>query len=338
MSQRPPATGAKKRASTALRLVGHLDVLSTTPPVLSRRAPCVHALLRALATKGVEISGLLALLGSVAVAGCGGAAQRTAQLGPAPVYLSADAATLIQRANAWASSALQAKGELRLYWSGDEDSRHVNVQLFATSTGALRLNGKRSLVGTIFNLVGNGVEFQLSVPDHGAHYTGTGAAPAEPDPERPYFALRPHHMTEALLPELLPTTNAPDSFVMPETYPSHYSLVWMEADGGTPRIRRKVWIDRENLRVSQIEGFDADGRIEFIATYSNYMGGGIDAYPGRIEVERPWEEMVFRFDLTEADRNPLIPAVAFRFLDLPSGYRQLTIEEAMAEFRRSGGD
>ena len=48
--------------------------------------------------------------------------------------------------------------------------------------------------------------------------------------------------------------------------------------------------------------------------------------------------MVFRFDLTEADRNPSIPPVAFRFLELPSGYRLLTIEEAMAEFRRSGGD
>ena len=280
----------------------------------------------------------LALLAAVAAAGCGGTAQRTAQLGPAPVYLSADPATLIQRANAWASSALQAKGQLRMYWSGDEDSRHVNVQLYATSTGALRLNGKRSLAGTIFDLVGNGFEFQLSVPDHGAHYTGTGAVPAEPDPERPYFSLRPHHMTEALLPELLPTTNAPGSFVVPETYPSRYSLIWMEADGGSSRIRRKVWIDRENLRVSQIEGFDADGRIDFIATYSNYLGGGIDAYPGRIEVERPWEEMVFRFDLTEADRNPSIPAVAFRFLELPSGYRLLTIEEAIAEFRRSGGD
>lgn len=281
---------------------------------------------------------MLVLLGSVAAAGCGGTARRAAQLGPAPVYLSADAATLIQRANAWASSALQAKGQLRMYWSGDEDSRHVNVQLFATSTGALRLDGKRSLLGTIFQLVGNGIEFQLSIPDHGAHYTGTAAVPSDPDPDRPYFALRPHHMTEALLPEVLPTTNASGSFVVPETYPSRYSLVWMEADGGTPRIRRKVLIDRETLRVGRIEGFDADGRIEFIATYSNYLGGGIAAYPGRIEVERPWEEMVFRFDLTEADRNPSIPAGAFRFLDLPLGYRQLTIEEAMAEFRRSGGD
>lgn len=285
-----------------------------------------------------RITLILALSGAAAAAGCGGASQRSAQLGPAPVYLSADAAALIQRANAWTSSALQAKGELRMYWSGDEDSRHVNVQLYATSTGALRLNGRRSLVGTIFDLVGNGVEFRLSVPDHAAHYTGTGAAPAEPDADRPYFALRPHHMTEALLPELLPTTNAPGSLVIAETYPSRYSLLWMEADGGTTRIRRQVWIDRQNLRVSTIEGFDTDGRIDFIATYSNYLGGGTDAYPGRIEVERPWEELIFRFDLTEVDRNPSIPAAAFRFLELPPGYRLLTIEDAMAEFRRSGGN
>jgi len=48
--------------------------------------------------------------------------------------------------------------------------------------------------------------------------------------------------------------------------------------------------------------------------------------------------LVFRFDLTEVDRNPSIPAAAFRFLELPPGYRLLTIEDAMAEFRRSGGN
>ena len=281
---------------------------------------------------------ILAFVGAVAASGCGGNAQQAARLGPSPAYLEADPATLIQHANAWTAASLEAEGQLRMYWSGDEDSRHVNVRLFATSTGAMRLNGRRSLAGTIFDLVSNGVEFQLAVPDHGAHYTGTGSAPAEPDPERPYFALRPHHMTEALLPELLPTTNVPGSFVTPETHPSRYALAWMEADGSGTRIRRRVWIDRRNLRVSQIEGFDADGRIDFIATYSSYMAGGADAYPSQVEVERPWEELVFRFDLTSAQRDPSIPAVAFQFLELPSGYRALTLEEAMVEFRRSGGE
>ena len=34
----------------ALRSVGFLDVLSSTPPESSRRAPCIHARLRRLAT------------------------------------------------------------------------------------------------------------------------------------------------------------------------------------------------------------------------------------------------------------------------------------------------
>src|SRR5512137_2677646 len=36
--------------STALRSVGFLDVLSSTPAESSRRAPCIHARLRRLAT------------------------------------------------------------------------------------------------------------------------------------------------------------------------------------------------------------------------------------------------------------------------------------------------
>ena len=46
--------------STALRSVGFLDVLSSTPAESSRRAPCIHARLRRLATKSREKSGLTA--------------------------------------------------------------------------------------------------------------------------------------------------------------------------------------------------------------------------------------------------------------------------------------
>jgi hypothetical protein len=281
-----------------------------------------------------------ALLGLAALAGigCGGGASTdAARFAPRPSYMSADTATLIQRANAWTAAGLRGDGELRMYWSGDEDSRHVNVQMFATASGALRLRGNRSLAGTIFDLVSDGREFQLAVPDHAAHYTGTSDAPAEPDPERPYFALRPHHMTSALLPEPLPATDSATAWIVPQTYPDRYGLTWMEADGAERRIRRRVWIERVNLRVSQIEGFDEDGRIEFIADYSDYLGRGAAAYPGTIEVERVWEELVFRFDFEEVERNPEITEGAFRFLEAPPGYRVLTIERAMAEFRREGG-
>jgi hypothetical protein len=280
----------------------------------------------------------LSLLFTLVAAGCGGAATDAARLAPRVDYLEADPPTLITRANAWTAPSLRAEGQLRMYWSGDEDSRHVDVRLFAMAAGALRLNGRRSLAGTIFDLISDGREFQLVVPDHAAHYMGTSAAPAQPDPERPYFALRPQHMTEALLPAPLPTANSPAAWVVPETYPDRYALTWMEIADGQSRIRRRVWIERVNLRVSQIEGFDDDGRIEYIADYSDYIGRGPTAYPGTIEVERVWEELVFRFDFEEVERGPTIPEGAFRFQELPDGYRVLTIEEAMAEFRRDGGE
>ena len=45
--------------STALRSVGRLDVLSSTPAAPSGRAPCIHARLHRLATKSGEKSGLV---------------------------------------------------------------------------------------------------------------------------------------------------------------------------------------------------------------------------------------------------------------------------------------
>jgi hypothetical protein len=289
--------------------------------------------------RGSREVALLALLAALAAGGCGGAATDAARFAPRPNYLTADAPTLIQRANAWTAASLRAEGQLRMYWSGDEDSRHVDVRLYAAATGALYLRGSRSLAGEIFVLVSDGRDFHLTVPDHAAVYTGTSAAPAEPDPERPYFSLRPQHITEALLPEVLPSSNSANSWVSLQTYPDRYALVWMEIADGESRTRRKVWIERVGLRVSQIEGFDNDGRIEFIADYSNYLGRGPAAYPGTVEVERVWEELTFRFDFDNAgdvERNPEIPAQAFQFRPVPPGYRVLTIEQAMEEFRRGG--
>ena len=109
------------------------------------------------------------------------------------------------------------------------------------------------------------------------------------------------------------------------------------ADNAEPVVRRKVSIERVGLRVSEIEVFDYDGKIDFIAVYSNYLGAGREAYPGIVEVRRPWDELTFRFDLDNAQLNPTIPAVAFQFEPAPPGYRRLTIEQAMAEFRAAGG-
>jgi beta-aspartyl-peptidase (threonine type) len=53
--------------STALRSVGRLDVLSSTPAASSRRTPCIHARLRRLATKSGEKCGLIVHGGCAAV-------------------------------------------------------------------------------------------------------------------------------------------------------------------------------------------------------------------------------------------------------------------------------
>src|SRR3972149_3276540 len=58
ISPQPSATAADTGMSTALRSVGLLSVVSTTPPGPSRRAPCIHARLHPLATNPGEICGL----------------------------------------------------------------------------------------------------------------------------------------------------------------------------------------------------------------------------------------------------------------------------------------
>ncbi len=75
ISHRLSTAAADPGMSAALRSVGFLDVLSSTPAESSRRAPCIHARLRRLATKPCEKSGLERLeamgLWALILRGCG---------------------------------------------------------------------------------------------------------------------------------------------------------------------------------------------------------------------------------------------------------------------------
>ena len=62
ISHQVSTAAADPGMSTALRSVGLLDVLSSTPAETSRRAPCSHARLRRLATKPGEKCGLVVFL------------------------------------------------------------------------------------------------------------------------------------------------------------------------------------------------------------------------------------------------------------------------------------
>jgi hypothetical protein len=58
ISHLPSTAAADPGTPPALRSIGRLDALSSTPAVPLGRAPCIHARLRRLAMQSVEKSGL----------------------------------------------------------------------------------------------------------------------------------------------------------------------------------------------------------------------------------------------------------------------------------------
>lgn len=298
-------------------------------------------------SRSATLAALTALV--LALVGCGGPPP-VRDLPPRPDYRTASLDELVRRANAWTSPSLRASGRLRLFWAGTDDSDHVDVQLLANRAGALLMQGKRSIVGTIFTLASDGFEFELSVPDHEAVYTGDATVPAEPYPQRPYLALRPRHVTEALLPAPLPVPGDPDvpadsgvlgegaageagqeirERLQLETWPDRYAVTWVDERG---RLRRRVWFDRLDLRVERVQGFDEEGRIDQVASYSGWLSPEETAYPGRVRVERPWEDLAFEFEIEEARRDVRLRREQLRPAR-PESYRILTIQEAIAELR-----
>lgn len=280
-------------------------------------------------TRPPALAAVLAALLAAAACGRGGAPRL--EVRPAPDYLEAGLDELVIRANAWTAATVRIRGQLRMWASGTPESRHVDAGIIASRSGAIRVQGSRSMVGNLFDLAADGARMWLRIPSRDTVYHGAAHAPAELDPERPYLALRPHHLTEALLPEPLPTRRTAGDRLLLETFPGHYALGRLERrDDGGWRLRQRVWIERLALRVARLQLFDDEGRLTLEAEYGDYDAAGRAAYPGRILVELPFERLVVRVDVERVERGVRAPPGSFVLVPA-AGDRLVPIEQALAE-------
>lgn len=285
------------------------------------------------------VLGILVVTASVtALAGCGGGAPRM-EVVTRPDYREAPKAELVRRANAWTAATVRIRGEMRMWpLGGTPDGRHVDAGIIASRSGAIRVQGSRSVVGNLFDLAADGARMLLRIPSRETVYFGGAQAPGELDPERPYLSLRPYHFTEALLPQPLPSSSREGTGeVIVETYPDRYALAWLRRTAeGELRLRQRTWIGRRELRVTRRQVFRDDGRVMLDASYSAYPANEAGSYPRRIVVRLPFEGLVVRIDVDRSERDLVVPPGAFE-LRVPSGDRRVPIEEAVEDAREAVG-
>jgi outer membrane lipoprotein-sorting protein len=189
-------------------------------------------------------------------------------------------------------------------------ARKVGFRLVAARGGKLYLKGSIAIV-TALEVVSDGERFWFQVPSKKTVWTGPAQGAAETsDAEAPYYALRPRDVTSALLPE--PLVPGEGETLLLETSRDSVSMTLARPSDHT--VRRRVSLDREQLRPVRLLDFDARGELQS-DTRLGWQGGEVR----RIEIDRPVEGYQALLSFDKLERNVAVPGRAF-VPRTPEGY------------------
>jgi outer membrane lipoprotein-sorting protein len=151
-----------------------------------------------------------------------------------------------------------------------EEYHDVPGFILAQRPATVRVIGQAPVVAkNIFDMVSDGKEFRIYIPSKNAFLVGPTAL--NRPSKRPLENLRPQHIVEALFwPELPPSANV--LFEQFDFNVSRYYILTLlrQADSGKFEIARKIWYSRTDLRVSRVQLFGSDGRLDADTGYSDW--------------------------------------------------------------------
>ena len=176
----------------------------------------------------------------------------------------------------------------------------------------------------IFDMVSDGKEFRIYIPSKNTFLVGSTSL-ARPS-NKPIENLRPKttHVVDALFwPELPSTWNV--LFEQFDTESSRYYILTLlrSLDEGKLEIARKIWYDRADLRVSRVQLFGKDGRLDSYITYSDWQpadttpaASGATAtaqtsYAHNIKIWRPQDDYKLEIHILKLTLNETVSADRF---------------------------
>lgn len=275
---------------------------------------------------------------SALACGCGGAVKRTTNV-PAtarPVALEASKEQLLDRYNtvAKALQSLDATVELKpstgTEYSGVVNEYHeVKAFILASRPYNIRMIGQVPVVGkTVFDMASNGKQFEVSVPSKNKFLVGPVALNRPSD--KPIENLRPQHLVDALLwPEI-----RKEEIVLPEEFndeTGRYYVLTVLRGGYQSEILSKIWFNRADLHVSQLDSYGPKGALLSEVRYGDWQPldnptGGIEEYPRSIHMDRPHDD--YRLDMTvsKVSINATLPTDRFQ-LEAPPGAEVVNLND-----------
>ena len=232
-------------------------------------------------------------------------------------------ATLRATVNLTASAGALTSGEETIY-------RETRGFLVVERPGRIRMRGEAPLaLVTVFDMVSDGEDFQLSVPVQNKVVVGDTRATTQA--KNAILNLRPQHIMDALFVDVNDFVDS--AGVLPIFYEAvdgrrrFYIFEFVDSTGPFPRVLEKLWIDRRDLRVSRKQSFGEEGAVETDVFYDNYQDVDGISFPYMIFIERPIEDYSLRINFVQTEFNAEIDESAF-LLEPPPGAELIDIRES----------
>ena len=234
---------------------------------------------------------------------------------PGPLK-QATVAELAKDVDAWsqAINTLAATVELKpttgsIYTGVINEYQDVHGFILLKKPAMIRIIGQAPVVRTeIFDMVSDGQEFRVSIPPKNTFIVGNNSYRG-PSKE-PLENLRPEHILDALL--VPPIDESKEKFFSEESQTpggQFYVLTIVEpSSAGELSLKRKVWFDRSDLRISRLQLYGPEGSLRENIDYAKYHDFQGISYPAEITLNRPAEGYKLTITIEKATFNqPISP-------------------------------
>ncbi len=215
------------------------------------------------------------------------------------------------------------------------DYTDIRGYILARKPDELRMIGLMPYVRTTaFDMVSDGRDFKLSIPPKNKFVVGENRV-TTPNISQPMENIRPQNIYEALLIRCIdPST---EIAVLENGYETlhdtkghrvlqeDYELTVIRLGDGGPRLSRKIFFSRVDLKPYRQVIYGEDGKMMTDAHYAEYKDFDGASFPSRIEIYRPEEEYDITLSILKLEIN--LPLRDDQFvLEQPAGSQVIHLD------------
>jgi outer membrane lipoprotein-sorting protein len=219
------------------------------------------------------------------------------------------------------------------------DYRTFSGYVLVRKPDMLRMIGLVPVVrNRMFDMVSNGVSFELSIPPKNKFYVGSAQKPPVKKTDEPLANLRPQDIFDALL--IRPVEGPPNEIAVleqstemvkdPKTHkdaiqPDYIVVVIRKGEQGY-YLSRRIVFSRTDLLPHEQWIYDAKGQLVTYAHYENFTEHNGIVLPNLVEIQRPVEEYAITLGVTKLSTN--VPLRDDQFsLQQPPGSQLINVDQ-----------